>query len=91
MLLNQKFWSTFGFEIEISDCFNTKLAIRICHDYFIVISITVFYFGYIQPFCLKNGLLCTTACLHCKGVYCLNVQADSSDSKDIGADDDAAD
>ena len=41
--------------------------------------------------CLKNGLLCTTACGQCKGVSCLNVQVDSSDSKDIDADDDAAD
>ena len=40
--------------------------------------------------CLKNGL-CTTACGQCKAVSCLNVQADSSDSKDIDADDDAAD
>ena len=41
--------------------------------------------------CLKNGLLCTTASEQCKGVSCLNVQADSSDSKDIDADDDGAD
>ena len=27
--------------------FDTQLAIRICLDYFVVISITVFYFGYI--------------------------------------------
>ena len=41
--------------------------------------------------CLKNGLLCTTACGQCKGVSCLNVQADSSDNEDIDANDDAAD
>jgi len=41
--------------------------------------------------CLKNGLLCTTACGQCKGGSCLNVQADSSDSEDINANDDAAD
>ena len=41
--------------------------------------------------CLKNGLLCTTACGQCNGVSCLNVQADSSDRKDTIADDDAAD
>ena len=41
--------------------------------------------------CLKNSRLCTTACGQCKGVSCLNVQADSSDSKDIDAEDDAAD
>ena len=38
--------------------------------------------------CLKNGLLCTTACGQGKGVSCLNVQVNSSESKDIDADDD---
>ena len=41
--------------------------------------------------CLKNGLLCSTASGQCKGMSCLNVQTDSSDSKDIGSDDDGAD
>lgn len=40
--------------------------------------------------CLKNGLLCTTACGQFKGVSCLNVEADSSDNKDVDSDDDAA-
>jgi hypothetical protein len=37
--------------------------------------------------CLKNGLLCTTACGQCKGVSRLNIQAENIDNNDVDADD----
>ena len=84
-------WSTFGFEIEISDWLWYSISYKNLSRLFYCNFHHSLLFWIYLAFLSEEWSSVHNGGLQCKGVYCLNVQADSSDSKDIDADDDAAD